>query len=126
MSLTSIEQKGIVRVIDKLYAGTIPAEADMVNDDVNDLVTKVINEIAACTQRMDTLFESLNEFFSFLYDKTPISELIEKFGADFIVDKISEWMNEIEKEFSVRSCTLFVLITWKSPIAYALQGLGGF
>lgn len=53
MALTYEEKQDIADTIKVIFKGAVPATPNQITDEVADMVTKIINEIAVCSKRIE-------------------------------------------------------------------------
>lgn len=96
----------------------IQATPEQITDEVAEMVTNIINEIAVCSKRIQ---HTLSATQTLLYMGYPIQILIGKVGKFVLGQLISKWLKEIYKNFATRACTNTAISRWRSPVTIALM-----
>lgn len=107
MSLTYDEKVGIAESINVIFNDAVHATPEQITEEVAEMVTTVINEIANCSKRIETL---LNEAHSIFYKRFPIQIIIGKAGKTILKELLEDWLSIIYKNFATRVCTRPLLL----------------
>lgn len=120
MTLTYDEKQDIADAIKVIFKGAVHATPEQITDEVADMVTKIINEIAICSKRIETTLEVTQKL---LYKRFPVQILIGKIGKKQLGKLLSKWFESIYRNFATRACTNTAAARWRSPVTIALMGL---
>lgn len=120
MALTYEEKQDIADTIKVIFKGAVPATPNQITDEVADMVTKIINEIAVCSKRIEKTLTTTQQI---LYMGYPIQILIGKVGKKALGNLLENWFKQLSKNFATRACTVTATAKWRSPVTLALMGL---
>ena len=120
MALTYKEKQDIADAINVIFKGAVPVTPNQITEEVADMVTAIINEIAVCSKRIEKTLKTTQKI---LYRGYPIQILIGKIGKGVLGKLLESWFGEIYKNFATRACTVTAAAKWRSPVTLALMGL---
>lgn len=120
MALTYHQQKEIADAIKIIWSGAVRVTPDQVTDEVADIVTMVINEIASATTKIKWVYGGT---LSILYMAIPVTGLIATLKKMALGQLLGIWFREIGKQIGLRAATATTTARWRSPLEIALMQL---
>lgn len=120
MALTYEQKQEIAKAIEIIWSGAVHASPEQITDEVADIVTNVIHEIASATTKIKYIYGGS---LSILYMMIPVTGMIAMLEKFVLGQLLGIWFREIGKQIGLRAATVTATSRWRSPLEIALMQL---